>query len=424
MCHGLVGTRSLAKTLCEILAMNSFIARPWFVFFIGFILPFLMTKINFVSTVGGMSEETEKIIYFSIVAYFLGLIFCYFFRYCLGGRISINPLRDKVYVRNLSLLYLFLFSWFFLGAACLFYEFHVLGGIPVLSGNVEELRFNVQVNGYVHLLAISLGIVSTLFVVSASFFSGLKKVVFLFFGGLGFVFLALTGNRSDSMLCLVVIFLYFMFKGGVMLRARYFLFGSFILLAFVLLKFYREVAYGVDYIGMIESQLVGQPSFVKYIFYPLYMTLTYGYMVLDMLVNAGAEGMGGGRYTFYAFYSLIPGPQVDFGVFKNELLGIDFYAELTSTVVSNFYVDFGLVGVCLCVFIMAIVLGAVFSVARKNNKYAVLYAVLYLHTLIFFYVYIYVYLFAIIHVLIYLFYCFFFLGVERDVCVSRKVSGC
>ncbi|MFD1693379.1 hypothetical protein ACFSHR_23780 [Azotobacter chroococcum] len=111
-------------------------------------------------------------------------------------------------------------------------------------------------------------------------------------------------------------------------------------------------------------------------------------------------------------------------MFKNELLGIDFYAELTSTVVSNFYVDFGLVGVCLCVFIMAIVLGAVFSVARKNNKYAVLYAVLYLHTLIFFYVYIYVYLFAIIHVLIYLFYCFFFLGVERDVCVSRKVSGC
>lgn len=405
--------------------MNSVLARPWFAFFLGFVFPYLLTKIDFVSTVGGMSEQTEALIHLSIFAYSLGLLFCLGLRSCLAGFVLRKPLVVNVYIRQLTLLYVFLFAWFALGVLCLFYEFYSMGAIPLFSGDVEELRFKLQVSGAVHLIAISLGIVSTLFLVSASFLVGWRKLVFIFFGLMGFGFLALTGNRSDSMLCMVVTFLYFLFSRKSVFGIKFFVIAFLMLSGFVLVKFYREVSYGVDYLEMIEEQLTGESSFLKFLLYPLYMTLTYGYMILDRLVNAGVEAVEGGRYTFYAFYSLLPGAQVDFGTFKNEVLGIDFYAELTSTVVSNFYVDFGSAGVFVGVFLLAVLLGWAYGKAKQDRRFILLYALLYFHTLIYFYMYIYVLFIAFIHVLVYLFYCKFFLGVEvlgerssSDVCCS------
>ncbi|MEE4465378.1 hypothetical protein V2S84_25200, partial [Azotobacter chroococcum] len=201
----------------------------------------------------------------------------------------------NVYIRQLTFLYIFLFAWFALGVLCLFYEFYSMGAIPLFSGDVEELRFKLQVSGAVHLVAISLGIVSTLFLVSASFLVGWRKLVFIFFGLMGFGFLALTGNRSDSMLCMVVTFLYFLFSRKSVFGIKFFVIAFLMLSGFVLVKFYREVSYGVDYLEMIEEQLTGESSFLKFLLYPLYMTLTYGYMILDRLVNAGVEAVEGGR---------------------------------------------------------------------------------------------------------------------------------
>lgn len=292
-----------------------------------------------------------------------------------------------------------------------------------MSPDVESLRFNMQVNGYVHLVSISLGIVSSLLLVTASFFVGLRKGFIVLFGVFGFFLLSLTGNRSDFMFSIAVLLVFFLFRRERAISLKWVFGGVCFLLAFVFLKFYRELSFGVDYLGMIDEQLVGEPSVVKYVFYPLYLTITYGFVVFDWMVNAGLEGLEGGRYTFYAFYSLMPGEQMDFGTYKNQALGIDFYAELTSTVISNFYVDFGAVGVFIGSFVLAFCLGGVYRKTKRDRRFVLVYALLYLHTLIFFYVYIYVYFISFVHLAAYFIYCSFFLKSRSSVVAERMVDS-
>lgn len=281
----------------------------------------------------------------------------------------------------------------------------------------------MQVNGYVHLISISLGIVSSLLLVTASFFVGLRKGFIVLAGLFGFFLLSLTGNRSDFMFSIAVLFVFFLFRRERIISVKWIFGGVCFLLAFVFLKFYRELSFGVDYLGMIDEQLVGEPSVLKYVFYPLYLTITYGFMVFDWLVNAGLEGLEGGRYTFYAFYSLMPGAQMDFGTYKNQALGIDFYAELTSTVISNFYVDFGAIGVFIGSFVLALCLGVVYRKTKRDRRFVLVYALLYLHTLIFFYVYIYVYFISFVHLAAYFIYCSFFFRSRSSVAVESAEDG-
>lgn len=404
--------------------MKYFYARPSFAFFMGFVAPYLLTKINFVSTVGQISSKTESLIWLSIFAYAMGLFFCRILR-----PVKSKPLRgerrssDQVSLKKRTLLLVGLYAWFVLGCLCLFYEFYSADGIPILSPDVELLRFNMQANGYVHLIAISLGIASSLLLATASFFVGLKKGLIILTGLLGFFLLSLTGNRSDFMFSIAVIFVFFLLRRERIISITWILGGACFLLAFVFLKFYREISFGIDYLGMINEQLIGEPSVLKYIFYPLYLTITYGFMVFDWLVNAGLEGLEGGRYTFYAFYSLLPGPQMDFGTYKNQALGIDFYAELTSTVISNFYVDFGAPGVFVGSFLLALCLGAAYTKAKRDRRFVLIYALLYLHTLIFFYFYIYVHFITFVHLAAYFIYCSFFLGSRYSVAVERTEDG-
>ena len=390
--------------------MKCFYARPFFAFLMGFVVPYLLTKINFVSTVGGISGETDTLIWLSIFSYLIGLAFSWAVGLARGELQNVYIGNDQIYLKNRSLLFGGLYAWFALGCLCLIYEFYAVGGIPMLSSDVEAIRFNIQVNGYVHLIAISLGIVSSLFLVTASFAVGIEKAILVLVGLLGFFLLSLTGNRSDFMLSIAAIFVFFLFNRERIISIKWLFGGVCFLLVFVSLKFYRELSFGVDYLGMIDGQLVGEPSILKYIFYPLYLTITYGFMVFDWLVSAGLEGQENGRYTFYAFYSLMPGSQMDFGTYKNQALGIDFYAELTSTVISNFYVDFGAMGVCLGSFLLAICLGSGYRKAKKDRRFVLFYALLYMHTLIFFYVFIYVYFISLVHLLAYFTYCRFFLG--------------
>lgn len=390
--------------------MNYFYSRPSFAFFMGFVFPYLLTKINFVWTVGGLSDQTEKLIWISIAAYSLGLLFCIFFGFIKKNISSARTInRGIIYLVNRKLLLIGLFLWFALACASLFYEFYLLGGIPIFSPDVEALRFKMQVNGYVHLVAISLGIVSSLLAVTAYLLSGTVKGGVLLVALFGFFLLSLTGNRSDFMLMIAALGVFFVFQRERMIGIKWVLFVSFFLAAFVLMKFYRELSFGVDYLGMIDEQLVGEPSVFKYAVYPLYLTLTYGFVVFDWLVEAGIDGLEGGRYTFYAFYSLLPGAQLDFGTYKNQMLGIDFYAELTSTAISNFYVDFGSIGVFFGSFFLAIFLGFFYRKAKRDRRFTLVYSLLYLHTLIFFYVYIYVYFISLVAVASYFVYCAFFL---------------
>ncbi|SEG57496.1 O-antigen polymerase [Marinobacterium lutimaris] len=390
--------------------MNYFYSRPGFAFFMGFVFPYLLTKIEFVYTVGNISEKTESLILIAVLAFFVGLVSCYLLwllKNCFFRTKSV-PVSQVRLVHRPILLW-GLFSWFFLACACLFYEFYLLGGIPILSKDVESLRFSMQVNGYVHLLAISLGIVSSLLIVTASFDQGLVRIQVFLVGLFGFFLLSLTGNRSDFMLMLAILCIFFVLNRDRMISLKWTIAGCVFISAFVLMKFYREIAFGVDYMGMIDEQLIGEPSAIKYAVYPLYLTLTYGFMVFDWLVEAGLDGLEGGRYTFYAFYSLLPGHQMDFGTYKNQMLGIDFYAELTSTFVSNFYVDFGAFGVFLGSFSLAVLLGAVYRKAKMDRRFTLLYSILYLYTLIFFYVYIYVYFISFVAIGAFAFYCVFFL---------------
>lgn len=130
------------------------------------------------------------------------------------------------------------------------------------------------------------------------------------------------------------------------------------------------------------------------------MTLTYSFEMLNKIVNNDLGGTTGGFYTFYAFHSLKPGHQESFGEFKNRVLGLDFYAELTSTYLSNFYVDFGNTGVSIASLIYGAILQTLWLMFRNNKRYIIIYTINAATLLFCFYAFYYVYFFAFFQIIL------------------------
>lgn len=385
--------------------MNRFYATPLFCYIVGFIFPYLLTNIKLVIFVGNYVDETHELIKFSILAHILGLAFGFvFFRF---------KRKDTTFELNSGVFIKVIYAWYILGIACLCLEFYQIGGIPIFMGNLENLRFELQVNGYVHLIAVTTGLTSVMLIFLSSYNIKRKSAfVQILFGIFGLLLLSLTGNRSDSGLFLVLLLVVFMFRSNIFPRIVHVLWGGILLAGFTALKFYREITSGVDYVGLIRGQMYSEPSNFDILVYPVYMTLTYNFTILDRLVKANAEALTNGFFTFHGFISLLPGSQISFGEFKNQILNEWFYAELTSTYISNFYIDFGYFGTIICCFLMAVFISLVYRLARSDERFILLYGLVYVFSLLFFYVFFYIYFSAYVYLFMALF-CANFLLIKK-----------
>lgn len=375
---------------------------PSVLYFVGFIFPFLLVFIGFSNEVNLPSEKTLKVIVLGIIGFYLGVaivfLYAYFFRYAFFEKTKGFLLPKVVVINDEKNLFGLLVILFLISISCLWFEYIKLGALPLLSSDVETLRFKLQVNGYVHLIAISSGFVSFLFFAFILFSENklLKKWSYLIIL-VGIVSLTMTANRMDFIYPIILMIILYVFYTGNFFSIKVFGYIFVILFIFIFLNIFRSSGYSSDYVqdniyGIGDAYSVNSMTLFLY---PFYMTLTYSFEMMGKLVDQGVEGVTGGLYTFFAFYSLMPGPEKGFGEFKNEVLGIDFYAELTSTYLSNFYVDFGVFGVFFLSFLYGVFVQIFWETLRVSRRFVVFYAVISVPLLFSFYVYYYIYFYAI-----------------------------
>jgi oligosaccharide repeat unit polymerase len=263
------------------------------------------------------------------------------------------------------------------GLSCLALEFVSVGGLPVFMENTEIARFNLQVNGYVHLLGINVGVVGSLFIF-LSFYRNNKVIVsfdrYFISGVICILAVFLTGNRLDIFMPLVILIALCISFGWLKLSFKLVFYFAVLLISLGLIKHFREIAQGgSEYVSMVAGQIDYDISPFLLMLYPLYMTFAYNFVVLDRLVSLGPIVHTGGLYTIYPFYSLLPGQQLSFGEYSNWLIGVKYYSVLTSTYLSNLYVDFGRIGAL----IGSVCLGALFTFIYLSSKRSIAYTIVY-----------------------------------------------
>lgn len=364
--------------------------RPGFFYFLVFCIPFILAQLPFMNGIIDLSDETKYIIYKSILAFYVGLFFSKIIFSFIYKHYSIVKGSICLSINHTRVQYFLLFF----GVLCVssyLIEIINLGGIPMFMNDFENARLNLQVNGYIHLLAINTGFVGFLYFSvwglekntgqDERLLSSYKKK------GLFFLFLVLLlGNRSDLMIPIVAIIAFLVFNRFIKITKRLYIICFLLLISIGLIKHYREVgAAGSDYVYMVYDQL-GSESSLMLLLYPLYMTFTYNFEILDRFVTSLGEYRTGGMYTFYSVYSLLPGEQESFGAFKNKVMGVDFYSGLTSTYISNFYSDWGEIGVVLVSFLMALFFGMSYYFARVSLMLSFVYAVIISRMCLLFYV--------------------------------------
>ncbi|MEW5838451.1 MAG: O-antigen polymerase [Pseudomonadota bacterium] len=376
---------------------------PSVLYIVGFIAPFLLVFIGFSKEVHIPSEETLAVIMTGIASFFSGVLFAsVFFLLARQKTIRTNSTGELVLINEKQLANRLTIAWF-LCFAMLWFEFYKLGALPLISASAEELRFKMQFNGLTHLLAISTGFIAFLFftLIQVSRDKRLKKV-YASLIALSITSLAMTANRIDFMYPIFLMTIFYILHNGRIVNKKTIIILIATVTAFVGLNIYRSSQHSEQFISDITYGLGDNfpPTDINIATYPLYMTLTYSFEMLDKLVNNGIEAMTGGLYTFYAIYSLKPGPEISFGEFKNEALGINFYAELTSTYLSNFYVDFGTPGVAIGSFIYGGITQYLWMTFKSDKKYITLYTITGATIIFTFYAFYYIYFYALVQIAI------------------------
>jgi len=233
----------------------------------------------------------------------------------------------------------------------------------------ETVRLNLMINGYFHLLAINIGMVGSLSLLLHTLLNkGLTITYYSVIGTLSFLLVIMTGNRSDIMIPIIFLLASLTLFGKLKLNLKQLILFLFLLIVLALVKHLRDFGQGGDdYLLMVSGQLIGEITDLSLYLYPLYMTLTYNFVIFDRVIQALAENPQShtnGFYTAYAIISVLPIEKISFGQYKNELLNLDFYSGLTTTFISNFYVDFGAIGVV----IGSLILGVIATLAYRATS--------------------------------------------------------
>ena len=362
--------------------------HPLVLFGVFFVVPFLMAFIPFAGEFINIEPATTNVVVLGVVGFVVGVAWASFVCKLASRRRYNNRLvKNVVHIGSGSFYFLAFFGA--IGAISLGFEFVSLGGIPVFMDDVEMSRFGLQINGYIHLVAINTGFVGALALIAATEAANASMARRCrWLGIVCLLLVSLVGNRSDVFIPLVVFVAYLILTGRVIFNLKICLIFIGFIFLLGLIKHFREIlAVGDEYLEMVEGQVDYKFSYFILVLYPLYMTFAYNFEMFDRLVALGDVVHTGGVYTFYPFYSLLPGHQLSFGEYKNQLLGVDFYSGLTSTYMSNLYIDFGLFGVIFGSFIIAFIFCFLYKMCVQNLFCLFVYSVLVPRLIMCFYVF-------------------------------------
>jgi oligosaccharide repeat unit polymerase len=272
----------------------------------------------------------------------------------LRGKLTYDWSDRRIRVASLGLL--------LLSAVFLAYEYRIGGGIPLLNPQVELVRFDVIVSGYVDTLAMSARIV--IMVVGLQLLTKPKPTlkrnwIDLALVASSFVLMITTARRGTFILPLVVIFVGYHYLHRKTSLSAAAVLGILGFLAITLFTHYRYTrTFGVE-----PLRNAWRPD--TFIWMTLgYMTVSDNFRTLRLLTETipAKVPYQWGRFTTYGVYSVLPGHQENLGEFQNRIWGWDQrYSGSVSTYLGPFYVDFGLVGVAVGSFLIGVLAMYVYS---------------------------------------------------------------
>lgn len=260
--------------------------------------------------------------------------------------------KRECYSRKKVLLFLYLIAF--------------LCGVIYLSGYIEMFVAgdldSARVNSYAGNGAI-LYLNSMLVIILPMLFEEYKKgsislgfFAVLLIAGLGL--LLLRGSRTGFLLvCLIMLLIAFREKGA-SLRS-YVLAAMLVAFCAVGLLFLRNILSGVstDFLSLILSQLTVSSKNLTYVLAAFPSSIDYQ-----------------GGYTYLInLKMLLPGPDLDFTLWLKEVLGMNYAGGgLTPTIIGEFYLNFGVAGVAIGMFLYGL-LGSILYLLLLNNTFYITY---------------------------------------------------
>jgi len=257
--------------------------------------------------------------------------------------------------------------------AFLVYEYRIGGSIPLLSPQMELVRFDVIVGGYADTLAVSSRIVVMILgihLLTKPRFRVRENLLSLALIVLSLVLMASTARRGTVVFPLVVLCVGYHYLIKNLDARKIMLLGLAGFLAIALFSHYR---YARTF-GEAPLENAWRPK--KFVWMTLgYMTISDNFRTLHLLTETIPERVPFqvGRFTTYGIYSIFPGHQENLGEFQNRIWGWDRYSGSVSTYLGPFYVDWGLVGVIAGSFLIGVLAMFLYSrMLSRPSPYSVL----------------------------------------------------
>lgn len=256
------------------------------------------------------------------------------------------------------------------------YEFYKFGGIPIFTENLEVLRFQIRISGYIHILAI-MSRVS--FILIGSFWISKKKIdlkndkrlIFNFI--ISFLLLLFTGFRGELIVPIAVLMIqYFVFN--TINFKKIFLYIIIIIIILGVWPIFRNISsYGDSYI----QNLIDTSTYPKlYFLLPFYLTFAMNFETLRKLTLTFPSVMnfGLGYYSlFVPFSSILPGNNyLSLYDVQNKVWDTGFYSGLTSTYLGTLYADGGILYIIIFNVALGIFISVLYNCMLKKRSWAII----------------------------------------------------
>lgn len=382
--------------MLKILRFNLF--NP-FLFPLLFLFGYLLFTLHFSDVLLYTNYKVTLYVILSMCMYAIGVLV----GIVLGDRKKAKNYMIK-YSHNLTvyifMLYLFCMLLFLFEYIICIIKF---GTIPILSPDIETLRFEFPVNGYIHLLAILSNPFLFILLVDRIKYpnnhSIFYKRILSLFAFISLSFALGLGGRGTIVIFLIYLFIAYSFIKKIKLRKVIF-YGFIALYLLGVVKLFRDyMFYGPSVFTSIESNWLFGSNFLMMPFFFSYLGITMNYSILTAYIN-NLDVFYYGYFTIAKpFVDLLPGKSFGFIDLQLLVLKKDFHGVLTNTILGAPYIDFSYFGSIILMF-LGVIVGREYILIMKYNllrnilPYSFIYAMLIMG--------IYTYSFGNFHILLYI----------------------
>lgn len=266
------------------------------------------------------------------------------------------------------------------------YEFYKFGGIPLFTPNLEVVRFQVRISGYIHMLSILSRIVV---IIIGSYWIGKNEInfknekVLIFNFILAFTLLLFTGFRGEIIVPIAILVIQYFLTNKINYKII-FISSIVIVLVLGIWPIFRNISsYGETYIYNLKN-ISRNPNL--FFLMPLFSTFAMNFEVLRKLTLTfpSLVNYGYGYYTFLQPFSVIlPGVKLPsiYDV-QNIVWDTGFYSGLTSTYLGTLYADGGVFFILIFNLLLGILITLLYNYMIKANKWSLIGVYSYIYYLI------------------------------------------